>query len=193
MRSWTIIDVTPPLATGELLEHRRKLNSYHDFNPFISGSWSLEKAADNAIRLNARWSPGQFDLFQRNRVSVTGEPPRDDNLIQDYDNGVFELGGDITRPLGGGAIKLVGLATRRKVDNFDEYISAMGCAARTSAGRRLQANEGGSERDDRARRTSAVSRSRPGSGGVTRSITTKLFVIESDGAGRNGPSIDSAR
>jgi hypothetical protein len=37
---------------------------------------------------------------------------------------VFELGGDVTRPLAGGAIKLVGLATRRKRDNFDATSSA---------------------------------------------------------------------
>ena len=51
-------------------------------------------------------------------MTVTGQPPRDDSLIQDYDNDVFELGGDITRPLAGGAIKLVGLATRRKRRQF---------------------------------------------------------------------------
>jgi len=115
--------------TGDLLESRRKFNSYHDFNPYVSASWALERAADQSIHVNARWSPGQFDLYQRNRVTVTGLPPRDDNLIQDYDNSVFELGGDIMRPLAGGAIKLVGLATRRKVDNFDDYILRDGLIA----------------------------------------------------------------
>ncbi len=114
------------LGTGELIEFRRKFNSYEDFNPYISGSWALERAADKAIRVNARWSPGQFDLIQDNRVTVTGEDPRDDSLIQDYDNGVFELGGDVTRPLADGAIKLVGLATRRKRNNFDAYIQRDG-------------------------------------------------------------------
>ena len=117
------------VATGDLLEFRRKFNVYHDFNPFVSASWGLEHAADKAIHVNGRWSPGQFDLFQSNRVTVTGDPPRDDNLIQDYDSDVFELGGDITRPLGGGAIKLVGLATRRKIDNFDDYIARDGLIA----------------------------------------------------------------
>jgi len=116
-------------ATGALTQFRDKFNSYHNFNPFISGSWALEQAADRSIHLNARWSPGQFDLFQRNRVTVTGQPPRDDNLIQDYDNGVFELSGDITRPLAGGAVKLLGLATRRKVDNSDSYIQRNGLIA----------------------------------------------------------------
>ena len=32
---------------------------------------------------------------------------------------MFEVGGDVTRPFAGGAIKLVGLATRRKRNNFD--------------------------------------------------------------------------
>lgn len=115
-------DTIVAAETGDLLQFRRKFNSYHDFNPYISGSWALEQAADKAIHLNGRWSPGQFDLFQANRVTVTGVAPRDDNLIQDYDNASFEIGGDISRPLAGGAIKLVGLATRRKIDNFDDYI-----------------------------------------------------------------------
>jgi hypothetical protein len=115
-------DRVTDFATGELLEFRRKHNTYHDFNPYLSASWALERASDKAIRVNARWSPAQFDLLQRNRVTPTGGTPHDDNLIQDYDNPVFELGGDVTRPLAGGAIKLVGLATRRKRNNFDAYI-----------------------------------------------------------------------
>ena len=113
----TLLDV----ESGELVEFRRKFNSYHDFNPYLSASWALEKSSDNAIRLNARWSPGQFDLTQRNHVTVPGEPDRDDDLLQDFDQPVFELGGDITRPLAGGAVKLVGLATRRKRDYLERY------------------------------------------------------------------------
>lgn len=108
--------------TGELLEFRRKFNSYHDFDPYLAGSWALERAPDKSMHVNARWSPGQFDLEQDNRVFVPGEPDRDDSLLQDYDRGTFELGGDITRPLAGGAVKLLGLATRRKRDNFDSQI-----------------------------------------------------------------------
>ena len=115
-------DTLTAVPTGELLEFRRKFNSYEDFFPYISGSWALERANDDAYRVNARWSPGQFDLFQDNRVFPADGAPHDDSLIQDYDNRVFELGGDVTRPLGGGAIKLVGLATRRKFKDFDSYI-----------------------------------------------------------------------
>lgn len=119
-------DTLRDFDTGDLLEFRRKFNIYKDFNPYISGSWSLERAQDNSVRLNARWSPGQFDLKQDNRVTLPGAEPRDFTLLQDYDNSVFELGGDVTRPLGGGAIKLVGLATRRKRDNFDAQVARDG-------------------------------------------------------------------
>ena len=113
--------------SGVLFEHRRKVNSYRDFNPYLSGSWALEHAKDRALRLNGRWSPGRFDLEQKNRVTPgDGGPQHDDGLIQDYDSPVFEIGGDVTRPLAGGAIKLVGLATRRKRDNFDAYFERNG-------------------------------------------------------------------
>ncbi len=122
----TVTNITPPLATGELLEFRRKFNSYADFEPYVSASWALERAQDNAFRLNARWSPDQFDLVQRNRVSVPGDPPRDDSLIQDYDTDIFEVGGDVTQPLAGGALKFVGLVDRRKINNSDQYIERNG-------------------------------------------------------------------
>ena len=107
--------------TGDLIEFRRKHNSYRDFNPYLSASWALERASDKAIRVNGRWSPGKFFLTQRNHVTPTGFPERDDDLLQDFKNPVFELGGDVTRPLGGGAIKLVGLATRRQRDWLERY------------------------------------------------------------------------
>ena len=187
----TLRDITPPLATGEILEQRRKFNSYHDFNPYISGSWALEKAPDDAIRVNARWSPGQFDLFQANRVTVPGEDPRDDNLIQDYDQGVFELGGDVTKPLGGGAIKLVGLATRRKVDNFDNYIQRNGL--RDDGAVRV----GGFEQTQEADRNETIGRvtwTKQNIGGGfsfetgieaalnTLDNTTHLFIVNEDGS-----------
>ena len=114
----TLTDITDD--THEFVEHRRKHNKYRDFNPYISGSWALEQASDKAIRVNGRWSPGSFYLTQRNHVTPAVGPERDDDLLQDFKSPVFELGGDVTRPLAGGAIKLVGLATRRKRDNWIE-------------------------------------------------------------------------
>src|SRR5262249_14775246 len=64
--------------------------------------------------------------FQSNRVSPTGFPVHDDNLIQRYRDPVLELSGDVTRPLAGGGIKFVALATRRKRNDFDNYIQRDG-------------------------------------------------------------------
>ena len=180
--------ITDP-ATGEIFEFRRKFNNYHDFNPYVSGSWSLEQAQEKAIRLNARWSPGQFDLLQDNRVTVTGEGQRDDSLIQDYDNMVFELGGDVTRPLAAGAIKLVGLATRRRIDNADAYIERDGLLADGAV------QVGGFEQTQRADRAETIARLtwnrqnlfglsfEVGAEGVLNTLdnTTELFVVEEDG------------
>jgi Outer membrane protein beta-barrel family len=109
------------VETGDVVERRRKHNIYFNRDPFLAGSWALERASDKAIRLNARWQPSSFDLIQRNRVTPIDGPPHDDNLIQHYKDPLIELGGDVTRPLAGGAIKFVALATRRKRDDFDNY------------------------------------------------------------------------
>lgn len=139
-------------GSGALIEHRRKVNSYRALEPYVSGSWALEQAKDRAVRLNARWSPGRFDLEQRNRVSPAGGPQRDDSLLQDYANPLFELGGDITRPLAGGAIKLVALATRRTRDNFDTYLERSGLLADGAM------VVGGFEQSQKARRNETIGR-----------------------------------
>ncbi len=119
-------DTLTVFGTGEGVQTRRKFNSYFHRDPYLSGSWALERAQNNAFRANVRWSPSKFDLTQRNRVTSAGGAPHDDSLIQKYSNPVVEIGGDITRPLAGGAIKLVGLATRRKRTDFDTYIQRDG-------------------------------------------------------------------
>jgi hypothetical protein len=117
--------ITDP-ATGELVEFRRKHNTYYNRDPYLSASWALERGSDSAFRLNARWQPSRFDLFQRNRVTPSDGAPHDDNLHQHYRDPFIEIGGDVTRPLAGGAIKLVALATRRKRHDFDSYVQRNG-------------------------------------------------------------------
>src|SRR6185369_15739548 len=139
-------------ATGELLEHRRKHNSYFNKDPFLAATWALERGSDKAIRFNARWQPSSFDLFQRNRVTPADGPAHDDNLIQTYRDPVLELGGDVTRPLAGGAIKLVALATRRKRHDIDNYIQRDGLIEDGAA------VDGGFEQSVRARRDETIGR-----------------------------------
>jgi TonB-dependent receptor-like protein len=112
--------------TGDLVEFRRKHNTYFNRDPFLAGSWALERGSADAFRLNIRWQPTRFDLFQRNRVTTTGFPSHDDNLHQHYKDPLLEIGGDITRPLAGGAIKFVALTTRRKRHDLDLYVQRNG-------------------------------------------------------------------
>ena len=118
----TFVDV----PGGDLLEFRRKHNIYYNRDPFLSGAYALERGPDDAYRINARWQPSRFDLFQRNRVTPAGAPQHDDNLFQHYRDPVFEAGGDITRPLADGALKFVALATRRKRHDLDQYVQRAG-------------------------------------------------------------------
>lgn len=112
--------------SGDVFEYRRKHNSYFNKDPYVSGSWALERAQDDAWRANFRWGPSSFNLWQDNRVDPAVGATHDDSLIQRYRFPAFEVGGDITRPLAAGAIKFVALATRRSRDNFDGYITRNG-------------------------------------------------------------------
>ena len=109
------------VATGALVEKRVKTNTIIPRDPFVAASWALEQADNRAVRLNIRYSPSIFRLYQANHVIPVGGPERDDRLALNYHNPALEVGGDVTRPLAGGAIKLVGLATRKKREAFDAY------------------------------------------------------------------------
>jgi outer membrane receptor protein involved in Fe transport len=138
--------------TDELIEFRRKHNVYFNKDPYLSASWALERGSDKAFRLNARWQPSTFHLFQRNRVTPTDAAPHDDNLIQNYRDPVIELGGDVTRPLAGGSIKFVALATRRKRNDFDNYIQRDGLLENNAQ------VDGGFEQTVKAKRNETIGR-----------------------------------
>ncbi len=114
----TLVDT----ATGDLIEFRRKHNVYYNRDPFLSAAYALEHGPDDAYRINVRWQPSSFNLYQRNLVTPADGAPHDDNLYQNYHDPVFELGGDVTRPLAEGALKFVALATRRKRDDVDRSV-----------------------------------------------------------------------
>jgi hypothetical protein len=114
------------VSDGTRLELRDKVNDLDFYDPFISASWSNEGGANKAAHLNLRYAPSRFSLTQSNHVTPAAGPVRDDRLEQDYDTASYELGGDVTRPLGGGALKLVALANRRTRDNFDSSYNRVG-------------------------------------------------------------------
>ena len=113
-------------TTGALVEFRRKANHYRPREPFVSANYSLEQAPDKALHLNARFSRFTEDFIQRNAVFPANGPERDDRLFLTARAPGFELGGDVSRPLAGGAIKLVALANRRHRETLDTSLERLG-------------------------------------------------------------------
>ena len=113
-------DVVTNPVTGELLETRRKVNVTNNYSPFISGGWSLDEGPNRSANVNLRYHFDRFHLFQTAHVFPVGGTEHDDTLVEHYPTRSYEIGGDVTRPLAGGAIKLVGLATRQRRHTLDE-------------------------------------------------------------------------
>jgi hypothetical protein len=115
-------DKLTDLDTGLLFEKRRKKNHYRPRGPYVSAGWSLEEGPDRAIHLNGRFQRFSEDFDQVNRVYPVGGEPRDDRLFMVAKSPGYEIGGDISRPLGGGVVKLVALANRRHRENLDTVL-----------------------------------------------------------------------
>lgn len=110
------------LPSGVIKERRYKVNFYPQRQPFAALAWALGSAPDRSAHLNARVQHNQFGVRQTNRVVPVAGDAHDDLFDQNYFEHIKELGGDVARPLGGGAIKLVALATRRNRDYEDIYV-----------------------------------------------------------------------
>ena len=112
-------DVITTLPGGVLRERREKVNRTRAPLASVSASWAHDAGANRTAHLNGRYSRLDFSLTQTNHVFPVGAAMRDDRLLQRNHSRDFEIGGDVTRPLAGGGIKLVGLVTRRRRDNKD--------------------------------------------------------------------------
>jgi len=114
--------VTVP-PNGALVESRYRRNNIANHTLSTAGSWELAGGDNRTAHANFRLSHDQFVLGQTNDVMPVGGTPRDDRLLQNYRTHDFEIGGDVTRPLLGGGIKLIGLATRRHRITVDESVN----------------------------------------------------------------------
>lgn len=111
------------LPGGQRTEFRRKLNDIDENEVYASGSWTHDGGDYRAAHANFRVARNHFQLQQYNDVFPVGGPVRDDRLTQDYNRRDFEVGGDVTRPLWGGGLKLIGLATRTHRDDGDVSVN----------------------------------------------------------------------
>lgn len=107
------------LPDGLEEELRLKFNRIREPTAKLTASWSLEESDVRSAHLNASLTSGTFKLSQTNHVIPREDAERNDVLSEHYYGRTIELGGDVTRPLLGGGIKLVGLATRRYRDRDD--------------------------------------------------------------------------
>ena len=86
--------------------------------------WALEEAPDRSIHINGKANWDKWTLHQTSNVYrptlTSGNHVMDSHYTEDHLWRTWELSGDITRPLAGGAIKLNALATHRHRRHDDE-------------------------------------------------------------------------
>lgn len=103
-------------------EFRRKVNRIEAPSGYVSGAYEHNAGANRTVHVNGRLSLDRTSLDQRNDVTLASGLVRDDRLTQRYKVAGYELGGDYTVPVAGGAVKLIGLATRRDRDDRDRSL-----------------------------------------------------------------------
>lgn len=108
------------LTSGLEREFREKTTRFRSPEPSASVSWSLDEGEHRGANLNASLMLDYENLTQASRVRPWAGPVRDDSLIQRWATRMLEVSGDITRPLWGGGIKLLGLGSRRYRNLRDE-------------------------------------------------------------------------
>lgn len=140
-------DTVRALPSGDLIEFRVKENDIRDQEYSATASWNFDGGANRTANLNGRIERNRFTLVQTNDVQPAVGARRDDRLAQRARNMRWELGGDVTRPLAGGGIKLIGLYRTTDADNRDESFNIV-------AGNVI----GGFEQQDRFTRDEAVGR-----------------------------------
>lgn len=91
--------------------------------PYTTASlgWAHEEAADRSIHVNGRVTSDKWTIHQPSTLHANGSHIEDGLYTEDHLWHTWELSGDITRPLAGGAIKLNLLATHRHRRNDDYF------------------------------------------------------------------------
>lgn len=107
------------LADGSLVERRDKVNRYDFEETSLAGGWRWSSGPRTSHGLNGRLWTNENPLRHVSNVSGPGGPLRRDTIQQDPESDGLEIGGDVSRPLWGGAGKAVFL-TRHERFALDE-------------------------------------------------------------------------
>lgn len=113
-------DTLRTLPARDITELRIKENDIRDQEWSATASWAFDGGENRTANLNSRIEYNRFTLGQTNDVRPAIGPRRDDTLSQRATSTQIEIGGDVTRPLAGGGIKLIGLYRTASSDNLDD-------------------------------------------------------------------------
>lgn len=111
------------LPEGRLLEVRERRNSIQDPAVSLAGGWSFDGGEPHRkANLNVRLAHAPFRFAQDSRIRPVGGLPRADRLTFRENEWAWEAGGDMSVPLAGGGLKLIGLARRETEDRQDLFL-----------------------------------------------------------------------
>ncbi|HWJ69032.1 MAG TPA: outer membrane beta-barrel protein [Sphingobium sp.] len=172
------------IPSGSEIEFRNKKS--RNTEPFTVAAlgWSHEQGADKSIHLNGKVSFDKWTLREDGDTFRSGAHVQSDLYTEDHLWRTWELSGDISRPLAGGAIKFNALVTHRHRRNDDAFEAVDGA---TSFGGFYQKFD--DFRDERVGRL-AWSRASPsgwtleiGAEGAFNQLRTDLNIFNVDGDG----------
>jgi outer membrane receptor protein involved in Fe transport len=106
-------DRVTDLPSGAETEFRQKTTRFRNPEPSASLGWSLDEGEHRSANVNASLALDYENLTQASLVRFPGGLEREDSLTQRWATRTVEVGADVTRPLWGGGIKLLGLTSRR--------------------------------------------------------------------------------
>jgi len=108
------------LPSGAETEYRNVFS--RNTEPFTNAAlgWAYEEAPNKSFHINGKANWDKWTYLQTSNVYNASGLARDSIYYEDHLWRTWELSGDVTRPLGGGAIKFNALATHRHRGNTDE-------------------------------------------------------------------------
>ena len=114
-------DRVTAVPSGTELEFRDRVSRNTEPWTTLALGWSMDEGGDRNAHLNGKLSFDKWTLKDSSTISGAAITVDDAFYLEDHLWTTWEVSGDVTRPLAGGAIKLNALATHRHRRNDDFY------------------------------------------------------------------------